>query len=505
MDKLFKYDSVEMIEKLKTIEPEMQEDSYKGDYENFDNISGNALAYINEVFVYMKSIWNVEECTVIALMKELYRIASTGEYSYLQDFDDISYKDDVFEHMWEETGKKEVLYAIRLLRYYYLVHEKNYHPRKIWKEIETVYKKFEALESLKKVQKKDKNNQTKKLSEREFMFECRSHMDKYYVGQEVLKKKLCSVLAQWKYYDVRTTMLMMGPSGSGKNCMIETIASFPHLEMPVISYDCSALTPNGFNGDDASAIFKKVKQIMRRGYMRDWMNNSSSSGSSNEKCIVYLDEVDKIINWNHDSRGESINAMVQQQLLSALAGTETIEGVDTSKILFILGGAFPRIDDLKKEKGRNPLGFNAVKECTVDVKESVRDQIIAIGGEVEFVGRIEDIVKLRKLTRDDLKTILMDEHIGAFSKKKKIYNNSGLDLTIEEDTVEAIVDLIVKEDAGARSVKNIMNQFADNAYFYDMKVGGYTCMKIHKGMLQGEAPIFIKGGGECVENCARHS
>lgn len=57
-------------------------------------------------------------------MKELYRIASTGEYSYLQDFEKISYKDDVFEHMWEEAGKSEILYAGRLLRYYYLVKEK---------------------------------------------------------------------------------------------------------------------------------------------------------------------------------------------------------------------------------------------------------------------------------------------------------------------------------------------------------------------------------------------
>lgn len=338
----------------------------------------------------------------------------------------------------------------------------------------------------------------------EFMSECHAHMDKYYVGQDFLKKKMCSVLTQWKYYDVRTTMLMIGPSGSGKNYLIETISSFPYLGMPVISYDCSALTPNGFSGADVSAIFKKVREVTRSGPLFEWMRRDSDRpGSSDGKCIVYLDEIDKIINRNHDSRGDNINAMVQQQLLSALAGTETIEGVDTGKILFILGGAFPRIDELEKEKDRNPLGFNAATECKVNIKESVRDQMLAIGGEVEFIGRIEDIIRLHKLTRDELKTILMDEHIGIFTKKKKIYNDSGLDLIIEEDTVEAIVDLIVKENAGARSVKNIMNQFADNAYFYDMKVGGYSCMKIHKGMLQGEAPIFIKGG-RYIENGARH-
>lgn len=79
---------------------------------------------------------------------------------------------------------------------------------------------------------------------------------------------------------------------------------------------------------------------------------------------------------------------------------------------------------------------------------------------------------------------------------------SGLDLDIEEDTVEAIINLIVKEDAGARSVKNIMNQFADNRYFYDMKVGGYSGMKIHKGMFHGEDSIFVKGGGD-NEKCTR--
>lgn len=505
MDKIFAYESDEMIKRLKAIEPEMREDSYSEESYGLNSISENAYGYISGIFMYMKRTWNIKECTVLALMKELYRIACTGEYSFLQEFDDITYKDDVFEHMWQPSGKQEVLYASRILRYYYLVKEKRYYPIKTWKEIEKVHRKMESLESLKKVEKKDKNATPNKLTEMEFMSECRAHMDKYYVGQDLVKKKMCSVLAQWKYYDVRTTMLMIGSSGSGKNYLIETISSFPHLEMPVISYDCSALTPNGFNGDDASAIFKKVRQVMRRSQTQETNAGNHSSGASSDKCIVYLDEVDKIINWNHDSRGENVNAMVQQQLLSSLAGTETIEGVDTSKILFILGGAFPRIDDLKKEKSRNPLGFNPVKECTVDIKETIRDQIIAIGGEVEFVGRIEDIVKLRKLTRDDLRAILMDENIGAFTKKKKIYNDSGLDLDIEEDTVEAIVDLIVQEDAGARSVKNIMNQFADNAYFYDMKIGGYSCLRIHKGMLYGEAPIFIKGGGDYLENCTSRS
>ena len=82
--------------------------------------------------------------------------------------------------------------------------------------------------------------------------------------------------------------------------------------MPVISYDCSALTPNGFSGADVSAIFKKVREVTRSGPLFEWMRRDSDRpGSSDGKCIVYLDEIDKIINRNHDSRGDNINAMVQ--------------------------------------------------------------------------------------------------------------------------------------------------------------------------------------------------
>lgn len=493
MDKIFTCETDEMQEKLSEVEYEMREDSYHDCGSEADRTAYYARYYIKAVYEYIRGNYRAEECTVLRMIKELYRIAETGEYSYLQALDDIGFKDQVFERMTGESGRKEVLYAVRLLRYYYLVKEKKHHPGRDWNHMENVYGKVVGMGPLKKKEKKEQHSvKRRELPEEEFIPALRRHMDKNMVGQDVLKKKLCIMLYQWKYHDVRSTLLMVGASGSGKNHMIETIRSFPDLGFPVVSYDCSALTPNGFTGADVRDIFKKVRQACLRTAMAD----QSDRAGKIEKCIVFLDEVDKIINFNHDSRGESVNAMVQQQLLSSLAGTENIEGVDTSKILFILGGAFPRIDDLKKDKGKNPIGFNSASEICVDLKDSLRDQIIAIGGEVEFVGRIEDIVQMSRLTKDDLRSILMDENIGVFTEKKKLYQESGLDLEIEEDTIEAIVDLIEKEDAGARSAKNILNQFADSQYFYDMKVGGYSTMKIHKGMLSGEAPIFIRGGAD---------
>ena len=493
MDKVFTLETNDMLDRLSEVEDEMREDSYHDCGSEADKTAYYARYYIKAVYEYIRKNYCEEECTVLRMIEELYRIAETGEYSYLQTLEDIGFKDQVFERMTGASGRKEVLYAARLLRYYYLVKEKKYQSDRIFDHMQNVCEKVEAMGPWKKKEKKDKNGVKKReLTEEEFIPALRRHMDKNMVGQDVLKKKLCITLYQWKYHDVRSTLLMIGPSGSGKNHMIETIRSFPDLGFPVVSYDCSALTPNGFTGADVRDIFKKVRQAC----LRTAMENQSDGGGKIEKCIVFLDEIDKIINFNHDSRGESVNAMVQQQLLSSLAGTENIEGVDTSKILFILGGAFPMIDDLKKDKGKNPVGFNSASEICADLKDSLRDQIIAIGGEVEFVGRIEDIVQMSRLTKDDLRSILMDENIGVFTEKKKLYRESGLNLEIEEDTIEAIVDLIEKEDAGARSAKNILNQFADSQYFYDMKVGGYNTMKIHKGMLSGEAPIFIRGGAD---------
>lgn len=483
-----------MMDRLHSVEAEMREDSYydESGEMNFSLLAKDSFACIQTLCRYMKGRYNAEECTVRNLMRELYLVSATGEYSHLQDFHEIGLKNEAFEKLSGPAGHKVLMYAVRVLRYYYLVYEKRVHPDGVWKEIQELYQKAKALSNPGKLEKR-KAGEKKKLSEEEFMKSLWDHMEKNYVGQETLKKKLCSVIDQWLFHDVRTTLLMVGPSGSGKNYMIETIRRFPDLGVPVISYDCSALTPNGFVGADVKDIFKKVHQAVNPSAIPGWIQGKQD-GRKGRRCIVFLDEVDKIINFNHDSRGESINAMVQQQLLSSLAGTETIEGINTSDVLFILGGAFPRINDLKKEKHKNPMGFGRTEELHVDLRDTIRDQIIAIGGEVEFVGRIEDIVKLAKLSRKDLRAILMDENIGEFTRKQKIYREAGITLEIEEDTVEEIVDLIVREDAGARSVRNIMNQFADSRYFFDMKLGGYDTMIIHRGMLQGEKPVFVRGG-----------
>lgn len=496
MDKLFKYEVDEMIEHLKVIEPEMREDSYYDeDKKDLDKMSANAHFYLREIFAYIKNHYRDEYWTISYTLKEIYWIATTGEVSRYQKVEDAGFENEVFARLYGHKGLMEIKYVARLLRYYFLLCEKKKERTVEWNEVKNMTQNILWLAELNSYKTKFRKCAfSDVISEEEFMSEFKKHMDINVVGQEVLKKKLITLIYQWIYHDIRETLLMIGPSGSGKNHTIDAVRTFSGLDRVVISYDCSGLTPTGFTGAEVGDIFKKLKVACAK------------SRKSIEGSIVYLDEIDKIINFNHDARGESINAMVQQQLLSSLAGTETIQGVDTSKILFILGGAFPRIDDLKKE-AKHTVGFDvSVTPKTIDYKETLRENLCAIGGEKEFVGRIGEIVKMSKLTRGDLKVILLDENIGVFEQKKRVFNNLGLELEIEENVVESIIDLIEKEDAGARSVKNIMNELADSQYLYDMKIGGYNKMKIHSGMLYGEAPVFTKEKGrKGHEKCRKHS
>ena len=138
VDKIFTCETDEMQEKLSEVEYEMREDSYHDCGSEADRTAYYARYYIKAVYEYIRENYCAEECTVLRMIKELYRIAETGEYSYLQALDDIGFKNQVFERMTGESGRKEVLYAVRLLRYYYLVKEKKYHSCSIWSNIEYV-------------------------------------------------------------------------------------------------------------------------------------------------------------------------------------------------------------------------------------------------------------------------------------------------------------------------------------------------------------------------------
>lgn len=491
MDKLFTYDKKKLVSELKKVEPEMRETYYKGSRFNASKISTQAIGYISVLFEHMKKKYNPAELTVSNLIEELYRVGMTGEYTYALGIDELDKENETFSHLMGPGGCEGVLYAARLLRYYYYLNEKSRGDQVQWETINYLAKCATTLNPLSETKKKSEpafEMKEQKFGENNFMEKLKLHLDKYYVGQEELKKQVVAALYLWLFHNQRTTLLMIGSTGSGKNYLIETIKSFAGMPVPVVSYDCSSLTPNGFAGADIRDVFRRVSTEMK-GFKYPGSGIEGFADSPyRDRCIVYLDEIDKIINYNHDSNGENVNGTIQQQILSAIAGTEVIAGVNTSKVLFILGGAFPRIDDLDKNK-RKSAGF-IKEEVAFTSCESIRDQIVAIGGERELVGRIEEIVKLKQLNREEFRAILLDKNIGVLTKAQELYRKVGLEIQVDDDVIEGILDLVEKEGSGARGVKNVVNQFASKKYFYDMKANGYQILHIHAGMLKGEPPIM---------------
>lgn len=492
MDQIFTKDAIKAELAIKALEMEMREKYYKHikiQPAAQNNISRAAFDYIYFMFCYMKEYYQEDKQTISEMLQQLYKVLVTGDYQCYECKRTKGYGEHLFEGVKTLSGYGKMLYCAEMLYYYYNVCEKKTELAEEWKNTSLAFQKFLTVpeEWDKEIEKKEKEaekkvkKKTKKTGEAEFMQKMKAHMDQNMAGQERLKKKMCVLLYQWKYHQIRSNFLMIGPSGSGKNHMINTIKSFPDLDMPLTTYDCSQLTAAGFHGDSTRDIFQKYKDENRK------------ENTPAEYGIIYLDEIDKIINTHYDSQDENCNAFVQQQLLSALAGTEKFETIDTSKILFILGGAFPRLHELEKYE-KKTVGFRADYSQMVDLKVSLRDKIVEIGGETEFIGRIAQIEEMNPLTRADLRTILLDPKIGELSKLKKVYQQSGFTLEVKETVIEEILDQVEHDPAGARSVKNTLNGLIDSSYFFDMAMSGYKKIIIHEGMLYGEPPHFMYGG-----------
>ena len=496
MDHLFTKDVDQAMEALRELEPEMREQYYKHtsyDDQEMEELSGHAYDYIRPVFNYMKYTYKEEKQTVCELMVNLYKTLVTGEYAWYESIGKINHVNQVFDDILSIEGYEKMSYTANLLYYYYQAREKKSDSSTDQYATQCVFRNFLRMPKYRtdkrddrrkgdtgEKQKKNQNMNLKmKLDETNFMNNLKEHMDNYVVGQERLKKKLCVLLYNWKYQQVRSNLLMVGPSGSGKNHIIEAIKSFPGLDMTLTTFDASQLTASGFSGDSVEDLFRRFK------------TEYGNQHPAMERGIIYLDEVDKIINTNFDSHDDNVNAVVQQQLLSAVAGTETFSGIDTKNILFILGGAFPRIQDLEKYE-RKPVGFSTDTPQIGDLKTGLREKLLAIGGEHEFIGRIQNIEEMNLLTRAELKEILLRPETGELKRMQQLYKKSGFILEVEDEVIEAVLDMAEHDPAGARSVKNILNQLVDASYFFDMKVHGYNKIIVHKGMLYGEPPYFQK-------------
>jgi len=335
-------------------------------------------------------------------------------------------------------------------------------------------------------------------------------LDDYVIGQEKAKKTLS--VAVYNHYKrifkdnaeddtqiAKSNVLLIGPTGSGKTLLAQTIARF--LNVPIAIADATNLTEAGYVGEDVENILTKLLMA------------ADGDPQRAEQGIVFIDEVDKIARMGEnrsitrDVSGEG----VQQALLKLIEGSvvnippkggrkhpnQDFIQIDTSNILFICGGAFDGLNDiLKRRLGANILGFGQEKRSKKEEENLLpmveADDLVTYGIIPELIGRLHVLATLGEISKEDMVRILLEPKNSLVKQYQKLFEIDEVKLSFEEDALVRIAQKALERKTGARGLRSILEEILLDIMYELPELKGYEVVITDEVVESGAKPLYIK-------------